>query len=135
MNILYQSKFFLLKYDEELSIFENLWSESNLLTEDDYKNELLNYANLAVKHKPRNYLVNSPDFAFTATPELQLWTVENVFPKTMHAEAKKMAIIVASDIFAQVSIEQTVEEGAELTNQVITRYFDDYQAAMAWLAE
>lgn len=133
MKVLHQSKHLIVKYDEVKSLFENSWFDSANMSEEEYKNELVKYADLVVAHRPKNFLVNSSDFAFAVSPNVQLWIAENIFSRTMHPDAEKMAIIVSSDVFAQVSIEQTVEEASELLGKLNTRYFDVVEDAMKWL--
>lgn len=133
MKILYQSKHLIVKYNEQNSLIENSWFDSAMMNEENYKNELLKYADLVVKYKPANFLINSPDFAFSVVPEVQQWIAQNIFPKTMHPDAKKMAIIVAKDIFAHVSIEQTIDDASDALGKLNTRYFDEVEDAMKWL--
>lgn len=133
MKTLYQSKHLIVKYDEQNSILENSWFDSNMMSEEVYKKELIKHTDFAVEYRPKNYLINSPDFAFSVSPELQEWIVNNIFPRSMHSDAKKMAIIVAKDIFAQVSIEQTIDDASDALGKLNTRYFDVVEDAMKWL--
>jgi len=132
MKTIYQSKNLIVKYDEENSILENSWFDSHMMSAEEYKNELIKHTDFAVEYRPTNFLVNSPDFAFSVDPEIQEWIIKHIFPRSMHPSSKKMAIIVSKDIFAHVSIEQTIDDASDALGKINTRYFDDVEEAMKW---
>ena len=125
-----KSRFFGIEYFEDSRTMYSFWVSTDNLETEDYKNELMVYANFCKEYKPVNYLVNNHNSNFTITPDIQDWIVANIFSITMHNEAKKFALVISPDLFAQFSIEQVVEDNP---NIIQTVYFDSDQAAWDWI--
>jgi len=133
MNTIYKSAFSQIDYDVENSIFENRWLDSKQLTAAIFKEEMLQYVKLVKEHLPHNFLVDNHDNEYAIPVEVQEWVNVHVFPNTMHAKVNKIALVVPDDIFAQVSLEQTVEDGEGIIGRVPTQYFTTKDAALKWL--
>lgn len=133
--LIYDSKHFELYYDQQNSIFENRWKGNEHLSDEDFKSNLLEYAQLAEKHRPKNYLVDNSTMDFIISPDLQDWVTIHVYPKTSHSDVKKFALVISPDIFTAVSVEQVVDEGADKFEGVQTRYFDKREDALKWILE
>ncbi len=71
------------------------------------------------------------NFRFTIVPDVQTWVDKEVFPRFLAVGLKRYALIMSTQIVSQISIEQTMEEGAG--NEFQTRYFDDEIEARKWL--
>ncbi len=133
MEIVYQSHFQVIKHDKLLRYFDILWNHTDQMEDTDYQTEMLAQVETAVKYKVHGYIVDSSRFYFTISPKIQEWTVA-LLPKLAQAGTRKVAFLVTPDIFAQVSIEQTMDE--EETQAVLqSRYFDDRAEAKAWLTQ
>ena len=65
--------------------------------------------------------------------EIQEWVQQVWFPKAESLGLKYFAFVVASDIFGQVSTEQT-NEVAEEEGKIEIKYFDNIEKATEWLA-
>lgn len=78
-------------------------------------------------------IVNGLNFGFTISPELQSWIDLEITPGYISAGLDKMAIILPATIFAQVSVEQLIDE--ENTSQISTNYFDNEEDAFKWIKE
>lgn len=83
------------------------------------------------KHQIRKHLLDAREFAFPITPKVQEEVAERFFAKLIAFGDQKAAFLVPKDIFTQVSLEQVMEE--ETTGTLTSRYFDNYEAAKAWL--
>lgn len=68
-------------------------------------------------------------FEYIITPELQEWHNERIFQKGIAYGMRKMALLVSPEFYAQMSVEQTMEEQSE----VVYRYFRSEKDAMGWL--
>jgi len=76
----YTSKFWDIGFDDEKSMIHMVWKpETAAMTEDDYKNEIIESTRLIHKCKPKGMLCNNQFFFFIVTPELQEWTVFKQF--------------------------------------------------------
>ena len=82
-------------------------------------------------YHPKRMLVNSSDFMFTIDPELQQWTDTTIFTRYIQAGVKKIGFVVSKDLFASVSVEQTMDEIEAQAFQ--TAYFDNETEAKEWL--
>ncbi|WP_143090968.1 hypothetical protein [Thermoflexibacter ruber] len=90
-----------------------------------------------MKLPPVHFNIVYPNLMFTITPDLQEWTVENVFFPTKHKGLQKAAFIVPQEVFDQLiveflSIEQTMEENQNLFE---TKYFTSEKEAYLWFSE
>lgn len=130
--IVYESDFSIFKYDEQNSLFSHTFkpSSENLETES-FKKEMLTYLEYFEKYKPQKALVNNQDMKFIIVPELQEWHAQNIFPKCIEAGVEMAAMVETADIFAQVAMEQLMEE--ETTGGFAVRFFDDVGKAEKWL--
>lgn len=135
MKTVYIGRFMYIEYDEANSVMLSRWDKSDQMTEDDFRSEMIEYKNFAVAHKVRNYLVDNRAMYFAISPALQVWVNENIFPFTMHPEARKFAIVMPEDFIAQISLEQTIEEGEKTIGAVKTRYFDSLEKAHSWILD
>ena len=133
MDIVHESKFWKFGYDKTDSMMIYQWYEtSEQLTDLEYKNEMKKNAEEFEKYKPTKSLVDLRSFLFTISPEVQEWTDMTIFPRFIEAGLKRIAFIVSSDLFAQVSVEQMLEENTAITS-FQSRYFDHYFQARNWL--
>ncbi|HAS40329.1 MAG TPA: hypothetical protein DCS93_07610 [Microscillaceae bacterium] len=134
MENLYQSKYQQIDFDSNTGIMQNTWiSESVYMTADEYKSNLEKLVNLIAQHQATKQLVNTLNFEFTIDIELQDWTDEHVNKKNREAGVRKVAFVIAEEIFSQMSIEQAMEpnEGSKMD----VRYFTTPQEAQSWLLE
>lgn len=135
MELIHRTDYFTFSFDAEKSLMTYNWfPESRLMNEAAYRAEMTANAEACEKYSPRVALVDLRDFLFTIGPELQAWTDEEIFTRFIKAGLRKIGFIVSSDVFAQVSLEQMMEENVGLDFQ--TRYFDENEEeAMKWLVE
>ena len=133
MDVLHESDFWKFGFDKDDSMMIYQWYEtSENMDETEYKQEMKKNAEEYEKHGPTKSLVDLRNFLYTISPETQEWTDNEIFPRFLNAGLKKIAFVVSSDLFAQVSLEQMMEENnANLSFE--SRYFDHYFQARDWL--
>ena len=130
--VIYESDYSIFDYDEKHSIFSHIFKAgSEHLDNETFKKEMLIYLEFFQEHKPKKALVNNQEMKFTIVPELQEWHAKNVFPKCIALGVELAAIVESPDIFAQVAMEQLMEE--EKTGEFEVRFFDDTAKAKKWL--
>ncbi len=118
--------------NEELSILEQHWTNhENKMTTDEYKVDMFNYLKFVEKYQIQNALINTFEFGFTIIPDIQEWIDTNIAEKA-NKIVKKIAFVLPTDIFTQVSIQQTMEENEGGKYQNIN-YFDKIEDAYKWL--
>ncbi|WP_026998252.1 hypothetical protein [Eisenibacter elegans] len=128
----FESDYSYMEWDEVNSIFSHIFKPgSEDLNNDVFKEEMQTYVQHFKNLKPLRAIVNNKDMRFALSPDLQEWHAQNVFPQCVEAGVKKAAILVTEDIFAQVSVEQLMEE--ESSGAFEVQYFEDAKLAKEWL--
>jgi len=130
---LHADRFVTIEYEESQKQINLLWSDkTDDLTVELYKSEMLIFVGYFLKYTPEKLLNDLSRGSFIVTPDLQLWTVQNVY---VHYASivKKSAIVLSKDFLTQLSVEQIVEE--HHTRNFPTKYFSDIKIAKIWLAE
>ncbi|NJL13497.1 MAG: hypothetical protein HC913_11160 [Microscillaceae bacterium] len=131
---IYTSPFQEVHYYAPLRIVEVIWQEESYrMTDEEYQTEMHNYLSAIEAHQPLGALPDTTHLRFTIHPDLQTWMNEQIFPKFILLGLQAAAFLVSKDIFAQISIEQTMEEAEGSFFK--TRYFDQRAEALAWLEE
>jgi len=132
MNI-YKSDYIEISFDSQKSIITNEWfSVTSQMTDEIYKKEMLKFVEFVKIHKPKFHLIKSLNFLYVITIEMQNWTNENVFPVLAQNGIKKISFLVSSEIIAQMSIEQALEENNASVFEI--KYFDSEKSAIDWLS-
>ncbi len=122
-----------IEYDEEKSLILNTWTDATAdLDDDTLKDDFQRYMTEVIEEcKPRLIFHDVTDFQFSIVPELQTWIDAQVNMPAIELGLERVAFVVSTDIFAQVSIEQTMEENQR--QELVTQYFDNRKEAIAWL--
>ncbi len=129
---IYKSEFVSAYFDAASSILTQVWSDKSIeMNEDAYKTEILNYVQQLETYQAKKTLADLSEFNYTIVPELQDWHAKTVFPYALKQSNFKAAMILPHDLFSQVSIEQTIEEGKDIQFQ--SKYFDNEADAINWL--
>ncbi len=129
---LYNSNFVEISLSDNNLVITNEWFKTtDKMTDEQYKNDMLKFAELAILHKPKYHLIKSVDFSYIITINMQDWTNNNIFPQLIEAGIKKIAFLVSAEIVSQLSIEQTLEE--KNASAFAIKYFDVETDAKKWL--
>lgn len=130
--IVFESNYLAVDLTEDKKILTGVWRNIDFkFTTDSFKENMLAWFEEAKKIGNINILADAREFTFTIDIDNQSWINKNVIGKYSEYGVKKLGFLVSPDIFAQVSIEQTIEE-EEQTFEVC--YFEDGQEAVEWLA-
>ncbi len=132
MNIL-TTNYVVAELNESQNLLTFIWlpSTANML-ESEFVNEIERSADLISRYKPSKILLQSQSMGFIISSELQTKANEIFLPVYNGAGVKKLAILVSTEIFAYVSIQQTVEENIQV-HKFETRYFVSEVDARKWL--
>lgn len=118
--------------DLDNSLIIQVWNNDNMdMTEDDFKEIMIEYVELIVKNKIKKALVNAQKMNYSIVPELQDWINKEVAPYAL-PYTQKVAFVMPSDFFTQVSIQQSMED-AKNVNEHNTQYFESIEDAKTWL--
>jgi len=132
MKEIHHSEFIKIEFDEEQSLFDFEFHDLQDWSDEEFKEELEIQAKLAEAYHPKYFLFHSQNFNYTITPILQEWVDQTIFPRFVKAGVQKFAYILSSDIIAQLSIEQAMEEEVGLQS-FETMYFSHVKEAKKWL--
>lgn len=128
----YQSKYVSYDFEEESAMLIESWT-SIPLTEAIFKEEQMHKKELLLTYRPTHILDDISQTDFSISPELQEWSEELFVPVLMEIGVTKYAIVLPSSLFAQVSMEQTVDEIQEQHDAIEFKYFDSEPEAEEWL--
>jgi hypothetical protein len=132
MKLLHNSIYFSIEWNEEKSLFHYIFNASTAqMTKEQYIDELKTFITLVKSYRPKKVFGDMSNFMFTISPDVQEWVNENLFPVYASIGFKKIAIMLSSDLFAHISIQQTMDEDS--TSSFETRYFDNQAEAYQWL--
>ena len=101
------------------------------MTDDEFKKEMSIIYDMVDKKKPKIALINLLDMKYVIGLEMQEWMNKKIL--TAEVNFKKSAYIVPTELFAQVSVEQTMEE--ETGQKIVKQYFENEDEARKWLLE
>jgi len=136
MKLLDASLYVEVELDETTSTIHLTWlPETAEMTHQDYKNALSQHCDFVQQYQVKYWYGDARNFAFTIVPELQEWTANIYNRRLIEYGLQKMALLVHSELFTLVSIEQTVDEMQAAQNKTgfATRYFDNMEDAYRWL--
>jgi hypothetical protein len=132
---LFKSAYVEYLFEANTGIFHEIWSDKSI-NEFIYKDEIVRKKNLIDKYTPKYILDDISKTDFTITPELQEWTSNILGPILTEIGLEKYAIIMPKQLFAQVSMEQTIDEVSDHNVVPFTlQLFEDKNAALDWLSE
>ncbi|TAF31366.1 MAG: hypothetical protein EAZ57_05530 [Cytophagales bacterium] len=128
---IYKSKCLELNFFEEHKLIEMVWQDATVrMTEAELKAECYNYLDKILNHKPQKVLADTRKLLFPIAPELQVWINTEILGPAFATGLRKAAFLISEDLFAQIAIEQIMEENDGAQFQ--TRYFDSREDAFDW---
>lgn len=134
MKTVYQSPYTKITFDEASQIQIQVWKNTEDFTDELYKQEVSANAQAALEHKPKGLVSEATYFEYIVNPDLQDWTTENFFMNLKKAGVKRYAVIIGTELFVQVSVEQTIDEASGI-EEIAVRYFDNLEKAKTWVSQ
>lgn len=129
---IYNSKYLQILFKEKNSLMVLNWKPATSKAKDhEFKKWNQDLVEKVNRHKPRLMLADTKKYLFTITPQLQEWSVINVFEPFAKAGLQKLALIISEEMFAQVSLEQFVDEYKG--GKIQSKYFENIESARNWL--
>ena len=133
-----KSPYVIADWDKENALIALNWTnETRSMQESDFKELLLNVADFVEKNSVKYWFANTKDFDFIVEPQVQEWSAGEFNQQLIKAGLQKMAVIIPSAYFAQISVQQTTDEMTQEQKEGIFQcsYFDDVDKAVDWLLE
>ena len=134
MQTLFQDVYKTVSYDASKSYLLVRWHENTVLMDEaGYKEIMLTYREIIEKFHPDYVIIDTRKFYFTIAPEVQEWTNQHI---NAYLEEKvpvrKAGFICSAEFFAQLSLEQTINDTQEEQRNKIA-FFEDEDKALDWL--
>lgn len=132
LTTLYKNDFVCFAYSSEINFLLHEWKAKTASASwEDIKAVFEEYIKILKVKSPKLFLVNLKEFHYIITPEQQEWVDKNIHPLVLNEGKNRIAMLTSTDLFAQVSTEQLVEE--EHGKKLNVRFFDDEEEANKWL--
>jgi hypothetical protein len=130
--IYFQNDNIIISYDEESKLVQTQWQ--GFVNSEEYRQILNTYLQL-VSEKEVTRWIGDNTHAKAIRPADQEWTVKEWAPKfAAQGNVKRMAVIVSTDIFNKMAIDNILLKGGD-TVGFDTHYFDNEKAASAWVMQ
>ncbi len=138
MNIIHQDQYVTIYFQEDESLMTEEWTEETQnLKEAKFKELMFLWLELVKKYKVEYVLTNAKKSMFPITPTLQEWMLVNISSALTEFSFKKQAFIMPDEFFANLSIEQFVDDNQnELEKDKLPQiiaHFLSKEEAMKWL--
>jgi len=110
--------------------YVNWKAETENMEIDSYKEQQMAQLNSIKEYQISRFLIDGRQQKFVITPDIQDWTMQNSLSPAISLGLTKVAILLPTEIFAQVSIEQTMGENS---GKFQTKYFESEPEAKKWI--
>lgn len=115
MEIVYENEYVTMQHNAEEKVTEQVWyATSENMTEEEFKEFMNFWREFVIENGVKYHLIDAKEFIFTIEPEVQNWVATEVVGPAVQQGFEKIAqILPEKDLFAQVSVEQTMDENAQ----------------------
>lgn len=103
------------------------------MSDEEYRHIAITQTEIIEKLQPKYWLVDIAQLRFTLVPETQEWADMVLFPRIIKAGVSFIAFVISEDLFAQISVEQLMDEKNVKTANFEIKYFDKQEDATQWL--
>lgn len=129
--IVYTSRFCSIEFDAATATVKHNWTAATSeMTNEEFQVAERSLADVIKANKPRCIQTDALEFNFVISPDLQEWNAVTVLELFASLGGKKIGILIPPDIFAQVSIQQALDESESAFE---TRYFESRKDQTEWL--
>ncbi|WP_205503327.1 hypothetical protein [Rufibacter psychrotolerans] len=130
--IYYKSDIITISYEEDLQLVRTKWL--GFAGTQEYREILGLYLQLAKERTVTRWIGDNTN-ARAIRPADQEWTAKEWAPRfSQESDLKKMAVLVATDIFNKMAVENMFLKGSGLI-KFDTHFFDNEADALAWVME
>ncbi|EAY24891.1 hypothetical protein [Microscilla marina] len=135
METLFSDQFNDITYNKENGIHYHITKPATAqMTEAEFKQMLLNWKQLMLSCNPQWVLVDSLNFQFPISPDLQNWVVQNItMPVLTIGSIIKSSFVLPEEFISQLSVSQFTDEANHVSPKNNLQYFSSREAAEVWL--
>lgn len=132
-NVILDTPFITYKYFEDSGLFViDYKASTERMSVDEYKAFVTELKDLTIEHKPQFLIDNSINRLYIVDPEMQEWTVSELAPAWIGFGLKKYVQVLAKDLVANLSGQQTVEAAKSIPGMFEVKFFENTEDALAW---
>lgn len=131
IDIIYESIYQKITKPKTKNFFIIFWTNTEKMEDEDYKYEVLQQIKYYLKYKVQGSLIDTSNFEYAIPPRVQEWASKEIFPPVAKAGLRYVAVLIPSDFYAQLSIDQYINEDKE--NLLEFHYFGEMTLAKTWL--
>lgn len=118
--------------DRENELLEGVWNENNAdITNEEIKQATIDTTRLIKLYSPKYFLASESNRQFPYSVDIQQWVGACYAEACISVGVKKFAMVMPTELIAQLSTEQTRDEAGILPFEV--QDFDDRETALRWL--
>jgi len=121
--------YFQAHYDADLDAIVEAWITSP--TSEEFRIGMNKIIDLMAEHKTGALLGDTKELG-ALSEEDQQWSFTEWLEKALQVGYHSFAVIISPDIFAQMSVEDTLTE-VQAKTTVTIQYFDDEEKAREWI--
>jgi SpoIIAA-like len=130
MEPILTNQFITIGLDAERELLHIVWTPQSEDVEDEFFREVnLLYVEQTSKRKLSRMFLNTKEFLYTISVDMQDWVNTHILPQLIQNGIKRIAFLMSQEFIAQLSIVQTMED---IENKFV-RYFDNEEEAIKWL--
>jgi hypothetical protein len=129
-----RDKYGVIRHDPEDGILELEWLETSAdMTDDDFKDSMQRYAQLAREHSTPYLLVDVTKFRHSMGEGVSAWRDEHIIPAYNAAGVKKFAFLFPPD--GPGTVEEGKTPAQEPPGEFPTGYFRERRSITEWFNE
>lgn len=132
MDQIYKGKYLEIKLNKTKSIFHQSWFCVNEINKIEFRNEMLAYALMYKKYKPKFTIWDQTNFSLELTPTDYEWIEINVNIPCKEYGNEKCAFIVGKEVLAHISV---MDSFTEVQSCIQPQHFGSLQNAEKWIYE
>ena len=129
MKKVYENKFVVVYSDATNKYARFNWKEETVTMDDTGFREVIGFW---VSVSPYACLVDSREFNYTMSLEIQEWLNSEVYPEIYKRGSRKVAMLVPNDLISSIAVEQ-LSDLSKQGGTVILQYFSKEADALAWI--
>ena len=128
---LHEDAFYEILWDQKTRIIGIKWKQATAsMTDDDFKSELVGFAEYVEQQKARGILIDVAAFRHRPGPDLEEWRLKNISGRYYAAGVRRFAFL-----FPQGASIPPMMNKSAASEKFVTRAFNDTEKAMTWLTE
>ncbi|GEM_PF-2339177 len=128
-----RESYFEAAYDESINAIVSRWHTAP--SSKEFRTGM-NHIVTLLQSSPTGTLLSDTTNLGAISDEDQVWSYTEWLGQALEHEYETLVLIMSSDIFAQMSVEDIMEQAnAATNNRVVNQYFDNEQDARAWIKQ